>query len=270
MTISSTLFFRDATLKLCSSLSMNTALGESFAYIRTIMPAEGLILGLNKPGNSSINTIARVAPTGAVENPDGSAHGQLWKRIDEEWTKGSELDLFQDLDSNETQIKKTPTLFFHEDRSYLVLQLAQEKKSIGGIALYAKGRNQFKKEHAHLIAALYAPLVLVLSLWQKQQELLGVKQLFVKDILHLQEQINALNPDPKPIQTEPSTADPEPFKSLDEMMTRHIQKALDLTGGRVEGEKGSAALLGIHHSTLRARMRKLGIAFGKKRKKRDS
>jgi transcriptional regulator with GAF, ATPase, and Fis domain len=37
-------------------------------------------------------------------------------------------------------------------------------------------------------------------------------------------------------------------------------------GGRVEGERGAARLLEIKPSTLRKRMEKLGIPFGRKAK----
>jgi hydrogenase-4 transcriptional activator len=56
-----------------------------------------------------------------------------------------------------------------------------------------------------------------------------------------------------------------PFLSLDEAMTRHIELALRQTGGRIEGPRGAAALLGINPHTLRARMRKLGIEWARYR-----
>ena len=49
------------------------------------------------------------------------------------------------------------------------------------------------------------------------------------------------------------------FPPLDEVISQHIRKGLLLAKGRVEGSEGAADLLGIHPSTLRARMRKLGI-----------
>ncbi len=52
--------------------------------------------------------------------------------------------------------------------------------------------------------------------------------------------------------------------SLDIVMARHIRSVLDLCQGRVEGEKGAARILDIHPSTLRKRMVKLNIPFGKK------
>ncbi len=51
--------------------------------------------------------------------------------------------------------------------------------------------------------------------------------------------------------------------NLDEMTRLHIRSMLHITGGKVEGKDGAAELLGINPSTLRHRMRKLGIPFGR-------
>ncbi len=46
---------------------------------------------------------------------------------------------------------------------------------------------------------------------------------------------------------------------LDEAITNHIRHALKSCHGRIEGPKGAAAILKIHPSTLRSKMKKLGI-----------
>ena len=51
--------------------------------------------------------------------------------------------------------------------------------------------------------------------------------------------------------------------TLDEVMIEHIQRTLALCNGRVAGEKGAARLLNINPSTLRKRMKKLGIPSGR-------
>jgi transcriptional regulator with GAF, ATPase, and Fis domain len=51
---------------------------------------------------------------------------------------------------------------------------------------------------------------------------------------------------------------------LDDFVRRHIAEVLKMTGGRVQGKKGAAALLGIHPSTLRNKMKKLHIPYGRK------
>ncbi|MEW6264696.1 MAG: sigma-54 dependent transcriptional regulator [Thermodesulfobacteriota bacterium] len=47
--------------------------------------------------------------------------------------------------------------------------------------------------------------------------------------------------------------------TLDAMMARHIRLGLDLCRGRINGRGGAAQVLGLNPSTLRGRMRKLGI-----------
>lgn len=49
------------------------------------------------------------------------------------------------------------------------------------------------------------------------------------------------------------------FPSLDQAMKMHIEKALNISKGRVEGPFGAAKILEINPHTLRGRMRKLGI-----------
>jgi transcriptional regulator with GAF, ATPase, and Fis domain len=50
---------------------------------------------------------------------------------------------------------------------------------------------------------------------------------------------------------------------MDDAMARHIKYVLSVTKGKVHGKGGAAELLGINSSTLRARMRNLGISFGR-------
>jgi formate hydrogenlyase transcriptional activator len=49
------------------------------------------------------------------------------------------------------------------------------------------------------------------------------------------------------------------IRTLDEVERKHILKILSETRWRIEGKDGAAAILGLHPSTLRARMHKLGI-----------
>jgi transcriptional regulator with GAF, ATPase, and Fis domain len=51
---------------------------------------------------------------------------------------------------------------------------------------------------------------------------------------------------------------------LDAVVSNHITRVLEMTGGKVHGELGAAQMLKVNPSTLRKRMRKLGIPFGRK------
>jgi formate hydrogenlyase transcriptional activator len=53
--------------------------------------------------------------------------------------------------------------------------------------------------------------------------------------------------------------EPMAISTLDEAERDHILRALEATGWRIEGPKGAAAVLKLHPSTLRFRMKKLGL-----------
>ena len=67
---------------------------------------------------------------------------------------------------------------------------------------------------------------------------------------------------PAPMET------PEPVnhapQRLDDLVRQHIQTTLKQTRGKVHGQDGAAQLLGINPSTLRSRMKKLGIPHGRR------
>jgi len=56
----------------------------------------------------------------------------------------------------------------------------------------------------------------------------------------------------------------EKIESLDEIQRVHILEALQTTRGKIHGAGGAGKLLGINPNTLRARMKKLNIPFGRK------
>lgn len=62
---------------------------------------------------------------------------------------------------------------------------------------------------------------------------------------------------------EQSTQPAEKFLKLNEVLNQHIRQALYLSQGKIEGLGGAAELLGMNPGTLRQKMRKLGIPFGK-------
>jgi transcriptional regulator with GAF, ATPase, and Fis domain len=64
--------------------------------------------------------------------------------------------------------------------------------------------------------------------------------------------------------TAPNSLTPEEdLLNLDEITRRHICRVMEKTSSKIQGKNGAAAILGLHPSTLRHRMRKLGISFGR-------
>lgn len=57
----------------------------------------------------------------------------------------------------------------------------------------------------------------------------------------------------------PGDSNDEPLKDLAAEEREHILKVLQETGWRIEGPSGAAVILKLHPSTLRSRIKKLGI-----------
>ncbi len=75
--------------------------------------------------------------------------------------------------------------------------------------------------------------------------------------------INVKEGYPQTVQRTPMEIIQDVPLELDEVMSQHILKVLGMCNGRVEGERGAAKILNINPSTLRKRMRKLKIPFGR-------
>ena len=52
---------------------------------------------------------------------------------------------------------------------------------------------------------------------------------------------------------------------LDAVIAAHIRHVLGMTGGKIHGPGGAGELLGVNPNTLRSKMRRLGIPFGRQR-----
>ncbi len=83
-------------------------------------------------------------------------------------------------------------------------------------------------------------------------------------VLHITD-IGTPIPKRPPPDEPPKDAGAEPL-ALDTVTARHIRRVLDMCQGRVEGPSGAAVRLQIHPSTLRKRMQKLRIPYGRKTK----
>lgn len=67
----------------------------------------------------------------------------------------------------------------------------------------------------------------------------------------------------RPTSAQTDIIDEGQWETLDSLTARYIQRVLSKTNGRINGKDGAAEILGINPNTLRNRMRKLGIGFGR-------
>jgi formate hydrogenlyase transcriptional activator len=86
----------------------------------------------------------------------------------------------------------------------------------------------------------------------------------VRELEHVIERAVITSPGPvlqlaDPLEGESAEGKEEPLKELAAMEREHILKVLQKTRWKIDGKGGAASLLGLHPSTLRFRLKKLGI-----------
>jgi transcriptional regulator with GAF, ATPase, and Fis domain len=65
---------------------------------------------------------------------------------------------------------------------------------------------------------------------------------------------------PEDLESKASPATPQPLAPLDSVERDYIATVLEHTKGVITGPRGAAKILGLNPSTLRSRIKKLGIA----------
>jgi formate hydrogenlyase transcriptional activator len=141
--------------------------------------------------------------------------------------------------------------------------LRQRKKDIPLLVKFYADR--FARNHSRNIRSISSHAMKVLENYDwpgNVRELMNVieRSVILSDSpeLQLAEQIDASLAGSEQVSGAAPAGEPE-IKGLNAVEREHILRTLRATGWRIDGDNGSARLLGLNPSTVRARMRKLGI-----------
>jgi hypothetical protein len=163
MNVDENVFFREATLRICSSLDIVTALKRCFDYIRDFIPANGMTLHILDPDLNLLKFVAsvglnhvneRILPLPEKGRDKRAADLQAAFLTNE----GKVLILHPDKEAGLPEILEQLGINANISLMNLILQL--EGNLIGTLALYADGLNQYTGEHARLLQLLHGPFAI--------------------------------------------------------------------------------------------------------------
>jgi transcriptional regulator with GAF, ATPase, and Fis domain len=172
-------FFREATLRICGSLDVETFLYESFLYLRNYLPADSVFLTHYRPERGEHAALAKASIEGSsllnltvIIPPDIRTYVV---RPDKETPV---------IDRAEMHPTARPWIskgLLERDASLLVLRLIIDGDIIGGVTFIARQSGAFTREHADLVSQLREPFAIALSNSVRYQELLELKELLAED-----------------------------------------------------------------------------------------
>jgi transcriptional regulator with GAF, ATPase, and Fis domain len=188
------LFFREATLRLCSSLDIETALNRCYEYIRLFIPvvqAHLHILDFEQNVLRLVALVGAVLPEGyerILHLPEkGRREGAAF------WKSGEVIRIVNQPDPIKVNPEILRRLGLREDISYMSMLLELEGNRIGNFGLVADGVNQYTDEHGRLLRLLREPMSIAMSNALKHQEVVRLKQMLADDNKYLLDELRSVS-----------------------------------------------------------------------------
>jgi len=196
MNIDENEFFRQAALRISSSLNIETAIQRCMDYLNRALPVSGMIFSLYDPELNIAKILAAIFPP-HMKKPEETVPlpKEYRHRFEEEWAKDSSIRIINDLELEPPHIRQALSLVFPPDTSHIHMDLELEKKRLGALVLFAQGKNRYTPLHARLIALLHEPFTTALSNILQHQEILRLKDMLADDNRYLHQQMHQLTGD---------------------------------------------------------------------------
>ena len=185
-------FYRKATMRICSSLDIETAMWRSLQFLKEFIPADRMFLHLYESDLGAMRTIA----TATISEGKKLDHitplpKEVRARIEEKQPHVMIL--------NQPELEPlSKTMLQHlgkPDCSVLILHLDVEDRRLGALSIIAEGKNRFTEEHGRLVSLLNEPFAIAFSNALKHQEVLKLKDLLADDNRYLHRELLHLSGD---------------------------------------------------------------------------
>ena len=189
-------FFRDATLRICSGLELSSILENCYYYLREFIPIDAISMGILDPDNKVLRTTRFFSQEKGISKDFWDKPIKLspeaWKFLND--FPSGKCHMVNDARKTLPGQAVSKSMGF-EELSYLTMELIDLRKSMsrswyGVVAIFAKGLNRFTEEHARLLEMLHDPFAIALSNTLQYEELIRLKDLLKDDIRFLNNELH--------------------------------------------------------------------------------
>ena len=177
-------FFKQATLRICSSLDIEVALWRCRQFIAEHMPADEMYLNIFEPRISGLRYIAMADAEGgrkldvSLKLPEG---------IVQDIQSGRRLQNYLVINRPEDDPvgRAIHQAFGMGEASFIALRLVIEGQRLGVIDVFAHGHDRYTEEDAERLMLLREPFAIAMSNALRHQELVDLKEQLVSDKRYL-------------------------------------------------------------------------------------
>ncbi|MBU3917853.1 sigma 54-interacting transcriptional regulator, partial [bacterium] len=188
-------FFREATLRICSSIEIENTLFDCLNYLKNYIPVEKIYVHF-------INPEERIGHVYAMADHEGGQplkirfdySSPIWRLIGDGTNLPQEL-LLNKADQHTIGKQMLKIVGVKGNISFMTMRLNLGKKEVGVVAFAAKGWNRFSKEDLRIVRLLQPPFAVAISNSRRYLELLELKNHLADDNKYLQQELLAQKSD---------------------------------------------------------------------------
>jgi hypothetical protein len=148
-------FFRQATLRIFSSLNSETAMKRCMANMKQFMPVSGMLFGLYDPDLNVGRLVASIWPPNFPRPADTMMIPKaFWGWMKERWAKTEGVEIINDCSAMDDTQRRLLMAIWPENTSFLIMNLSLEDRRLGALQLFAEGQHQYKQSHARFDRAV--------------------------------------------------------------------------------------------------------------------
>jgi transcriptional regulator with GAF, ATPase, and Fis domain len=154
-------FFREATIRICGSLEIDTSLSRCADFLKEHIPMGGIFLyffELRPPVMKVISNVSFHKGKGIASTISMPKEAKPFI----EWPEDADVRCINDEGKDPIAKEVSKSLHLHR-ASYLAMRLRIDGKKLVGVTLYTDGRNRYTEKHCQLLTLLYEPFVIAMS-----------------------------------------------------------------------------------------------------------
>jgi transcriptional regulator with GAF, ATPase, and Fis domain len=194
--IDENLFFREVTLRLCSSLDIKSSMKNCYEYMRLFIPISRMILHILDFEQNVLRLVAFVGGD-LPETCEPILHLPEKGRREAAvfWKTGEVIRIVNRPDPIKIHPEILQRLGLKENISYMSMELDLEGNQIGNLGLTAEGMDQYTDDHARLLRLVREPMTIAMSNAMQYQEVMRLKQILADDNRYLLDELRSVSGD---------------------------------------------------------------------------
>ncbi len=189
-------FFNKATLLICSSLNVDTALERFMTYVKSIMPISGIIMGVYDPTMNLGYLLSAIWPPKWKKPPEiisfSKDMGEYMRTI---WDRNEKILIINDIENEMPASRTILSAFFPDDSSQISLKLELDDEHLGAVNFLSEGKHCFTENHGRLLTLLHDPLAVAISNVLQYREISRLRDLLAEDNRDLRRKLRSVSYD---------------------------------------------------------------------------